>query len=174
MKGVFYLYYDEMTSGRASDTERDFSHLFSAQNADRHSQGFTEHAGNATTTKGYIFTARNSSCRKVMFSQACVKNSVHRWGVCIPACNGQGVCLLRGCLPWGVCLGVSTQRQTPPGPETNTPPGPEADTSPRNDHWSGRYASYWDAFLFNHSFETYVHHLKFINHLLIFIFHSSS
>ena len=68
-----------------------------------------------------------------MFSQACVKNSVHRWGVCIPACNGQGVCLLRGCLPWGVCLGVSTQRQTPPGPETDTPPGPEADTSPDSD-----------------------------------------
>ena len=81
LKGVFYLYYDEMTSGRASDTERDFSHLFSAQNADRHSQGFTEHAGNATTTKGYIFTARNSSCRKVMFSQACVKNSVRAGGV---------------------------------------------------------------------------------------------
>ena len=27
-----------------------------------------------------IFTVRNSSCRKVMFSQACVKNSVHRGG----------------------------------------------------------------------------------------------
>ena len=27
-----------------------------------------------------IFTARNSSCGKVMFSQACVKNSVHREG----------------------------------------------------------------------------------------------
>ena len=51
----------EMTSGRASDTERDFSHLFSAQNADRYSQGFTEHARSATT-KGYIFTARNCSC----------------------------------------------------------------------------------------------------------------
>ena len=28
------------------------------------------------------------SCGKVMFSQACVKNSVHREGVCIPACIG--------------------------------------------------------------------------------------
>ena len=32
-----------------------------------------------------IFTARNSSCGKVMFSQACVKNSVHRVG-CLPHC----------------------------------------------------------------------------------------
>ena len=28
----------------------------------------------------YIFTARNNSCGKVMFSQACVKNSVHGGG----------------------------------------------------------------------------------------------
>ena len=30
--------------------------------------------------KSDIVTARNSSCGKVMFSQACVKNSVHRRG----------------------------------------------------------------------------------------------
>ena len=29
-----------------------------------------------------FFTVCNSSCRKVMFSQACVKNSVHRGDVC--------------------------------------------------------------------------------------------
>ena len=29
---------------------------------------------------GSIFTVRDSSCGKVMFSQACVKNSVHRGG----------------------------------------------------------------------------------------------
>ena len=34
---------------------------------------------------GPIVTVRKSSCRKVMFSQACVKNSVHR-GVCLSAC----------------------------------------------------------------------------------------
>ena len=34
-----------------------------------------------------IITVRNSSCGKVMFLQACVKNSVHRC-VCIQACNG--------------------------------------------------------------------------------------
>ena len=39
-----------------------------------------------------MFTACNSSCGKGMFSHVCVKNSVHRGRVCIPACNGQ-----RGC-----------------------------------------------------------------------------
>ena len=55
---------------------------------------------------GGIITARNSSCGKVMFSQARVKNSVH-----------------------GGC--------TPPG---RHPP-------PRDGHCSGRYTSYWNAFL---------------------------
>ena len=76
-----------------------------------------------------LVTARNSSCGKVIFSQACVIPSVHGWGwgwgACIPACNGaRGVCpgevsaqgfVCPGvCLPWGcvfplVCLprGVS-------------------------------------------------------------------
>ena len=36
----------------------------------------------------FLVTVRNSSCGKVIFSQACVKNSVH--GGCIPACTGQG------------------------------------------------------------------------------------
>ena len=43
----------------------------------------------------YIFTARNNSCGKVMFSQACVKNSVHGGGA-----KGQG--------------GVHPPGQTPP------------------------------------------------------------
>ena len=33
-----------------------------------------------------LVTARNSSCKKVMFSQACVKNSVHRVAVCPKEC----------------------------------------------------------------------------------------
>ena len=37
-----------------------------------------------------IFTARNSSCGKVMFSKACVIPSVHRGSVYIPTCNGTG------------------------------------------------------------------------------------
>ena len=57
-------------------------------------------------------TACNSSCGKVMFSQACVIPSVHREGVgVIPACNGMGVSA-RGCLPGGGCVcpgGVSAR-----------------------------------------------------------------
>ena len=46
----------------------------------------------------YIVTVRNSSCGKVMFSQACVKNSVHR---------GEGV--------------YTPPRQTTPPPQADTP-----------------------------------------------------
>ena len=56
---------------------------------------------------GYTVTAPNSSCGHVMFSQACVKNSVHRG--CLP--REGGVCiggwLLRGYLPGGLPGGVS-------------------------------------------------------------------
>ena len=60
-----------------------------------------------------IVIARNSSCGKVMFSQAFVIPSVHREG-CIPACNGVG------CIPayngaGGVCLGVSSGGVCPGG-----------------------------------------------------------
>ena len=62
-----------------------------------------------------------------MFSQVCVSHSVHRG---------------RGSLSWGLCLskgslsiqGVSV-RETPPDRDTHTVK-------------SGRYASYWNAFLF--------------------------
>ena len=80
-----------------------------------------------------LVTARNSSCGKVIFSQACVIPSVHggggggvagvypsmQWGrlpqhamgVCIPACNGA-----RGVCPEGVCPGeVSAQGCVCPG-----------------------------------------------------------
>ena len=57
-----------------------------------------------------------------LVSQACVKNSVH----------GRG----RGCLPQ--CMLGYTPRQTPP----------QADTSPGYGYCSGRYASYWNAFLY--------------------------
>ena len=39
-----------------------------------------------------VVTARNSSCGKVMFLQACVKNSVHNGGVR----QGGGACMVRG------------------------------------------------------------------------------
>ena len=61
----------------------------------------------------FVFTVRNSSGGRVMFSQACVKNSVHR---------GKA--------------GRHPPKQTP-----------RADTL-TDGHCSGRYASYWNAFLF--------------------------
>ena len=65
------------------------------------------------------------SSGKVMFSQASVSHSVHR---------GQG----------GVC-------QTPPGqtplPQADTPPG-QTPPPTSDSHCRGRYASYWNAFLF--------------------------
>ena len=63
-----------------------------------------------------VFTVLNSSCGKVMFSQACVKNSVHGGGhawqgghvwegcVCQGACMvGEGVCMAGGMCSRGVC-----------------------------------------------------------------------
>ena len=99
-----------------------------------------------------FFTAHNSSCGKVVFSQLCVKNSVHVGGFvsqhamdrgCLPGVSAQevsayGVCLPGGCLPGGVCPGVCLPRH--PHHWADTP-------SPWNSHWSGRYASYWNAFL---------------------------
>ena len=81
--------------------------------------------------KQTYFTVRHSRCGKVMFSQ-------------VSAC------------PRG---GVHPPRQTPhpPGrhPSEQTPPG--ADTPrqtlppPSDGHCRGRYASYWNAFLFTHT-----------------------
>ena len=51
-----------------------------------------------TFYKKVIFTVRNSSCGKVMFSQACVKNS-DRGGACIAVgCMWQGGIHGRGCV----------------------------------------------------------------------------
>ena len=61
-----------------------------------------------------------SSCGKVMFSQACVKNSVHRGEGCLPRVGG-GPCAQRG-----VCLGglhAGGLGETPP---TSTAYGQQA------------------------------------------------
>ena len=66
-----------------------------------------------------IFTVRNSSCRKSMFLQVSV-------------CPRVGGC-------------------TPPGPPGQTSPWAPPRQTPhpyRDGHCSGRYASYWNAFLF--------------------------
>ena len=85
------------------------------------------------------------SCGKVIFSQACVKNSVNRG--------------------WGVSASVHGGIHPPPGqtPPGQTPPSlgrppwadtPRADTLP-DGHCSGRYVSYWNAFLL----KFYIRHL---------------
>ena len=78
-----------------------------------------------TCHKESFITARKSSGGKVMFSQACVVPSVHRWGV-----RWQGICIGEGGLhPWGL----------------GRPPPPIGYYGIRST--SGRYASYWNAFL---------------------------
>ena len=60
-----------------------------------------------TLRKDVIFTVCNSSCRKVMFSQACVKNSVHEGGGGVHGrgvCGG-GMCSKGGHAWWGACIG---------------------------------------------------------------------
>ena len=84
-------------------------------------------------------TVRNSSCGKVMFLDACVKNSVHSGAVYTP--------------PWA---DTPLGRHTPGRHPLSRPTPPVADTSseqtsfppPRDGHCNGLYASYWNAFLF--------------------------
>ena len=111
----------------------------------------------------YFITVHKRSCRKVMFSQACVKDSVH-WGRVYPSMHWgrhpPGQTPPGQTPPW-----TDTPHQTPTG---QTPQGrhPPADTPcpvhagihtpfpvhtwihPPDGHCSGRYASYWNAFLF--------------------------
>ena len=93
---------------------------------------------------GYTVTARNSSCGRVMFSQACVKNSIHRGCLLREGGNCLGGCLPKrvsawGGLPGGVCL----WRCLPKSMLGYTPPQHYGIRST-----SGQYASYWNAFLF--------------------------
>ena len=73
-----------------------------------------------------LITGRNEVGPRVIFSQACVKNSVHRGGR----------------VSASVHAGIH-----PPPPEQTPDPG-EANCSIRST--SGRYASYWNAFLYDH------------------------
>ena len=80
---------------------------------------------------GYSATAHpcyhpQRSCGKVIFSQACVKNSVHRGG---------GACMAGG-VWWG--LGHAWQRGTCVA---------RGICGRKNCNCSGRYASYWNSFL---------------------------
>ena len=86
--------------------------------------------------------------------------------VCVPACNGQGCVCVWGerCLPRGVCTPLGrppwTHPQTHTHPWTNCNGHTPGRHTPLDTHYplnpppptrrsmSGRYASYWNAFLF--------------------------
>ena len=107
------------------------------------------------------------SCGKVMFSQACVKNSVHGGGVCLSACwdtlphadttPQQTPPPQADTHPWADPFWEDTPwqvhplRQTPQwaDPSVDTLPGhPPPSRHPSPDgHCSGRYISYWNVFL---------------------------
>ena len=79
----------------------------------------------------FNYRPRRRSCGKVVFSQVCVKNYVHR-GFCLSAC-------------WDTPpppTGRHPPGQTPPPGQTTSPPPTQADG-----YCCGRYASYWNAFL---------------------------
>ena len=63
----------------------------------------------ACTGQG-VCVSQHALGRGVVFQHA-LGRGMSAWGVCIPACTGQGCVCLRvsawGCLPQGVCLGVS-------------------------------------------------------------------
>ena len=81
--------------------------------------------------KSPLFTVRKRSCGKVMFLHLSVSHSVHKGG-CLPQC-------MLGYTP--------SPGQTPPPAWAGTPPGRHP-PPPADVHCSGRYASYWNAFLF--------------------------
>ena len=106
-----------------------------------------------TCFKVNCYYRQQRSWAKVIFSQACVKNSVHRGeGGCLPHC------MLGYTFP--PRPGTFPPRAHPPSILEQTPPKPgkppradtprEADCSMQST--SGQYASYWNAFLFLFNF----------------------
>ena len=67
-------------------------------------------------------------------------------GGCIPACNGAGVYTPLDTDPLGrhSRWTYTPPRQASPWTRIHTSPR----ETPRDNHWSGQYASYWNAFLF--------------------------
>ena len=100
--------------------------------------------------KVILLPPANEVWGKVIFSEACVKNSVHR---------GRGSASVHAGIPPGT-------RHTPPGtrhtpsdevspPEPGTPPPPpRAEHTGRYGSKSGRYASYWNAILYYNCLHT--------------------
>ena len=107
-----------------------------------------------------LITGRNEVLAKVIFSQACVKNSVHRGGVSSLVGGGVSSKFLGGGLRGEVKGWWWLRGEVKGGPHfffffwnflisaffgDTPPPGP--DTGIRSTF--GRYASYWNAFLFS-------------------------
>ena len=89
----------------------------------------------------WFITVHKRSCGKVMLSEACMKNSVHRRGQIPDTSHPPGRHPSWQDTPTG---------QTPPG-QADTPLGrhpPQARHPQADSYCSGRYASYWNAFLF--------------------------
>ena len=92
----------------------------------------------------YFYRPQRSCEGYVFFT--CVCHSVHRGG---------GVCLSAS---WDTTAQETPPEQTPPGADTplpkQTPPGsrhpPQEQTPSQDGYCCGRYASYWNAFLFNY------------------------
>ena len=82
-----------------------------------------------------LFTVRNSSCGKVMFSQTCVKNSVHRgWEVYTPSLDTHTPTPGHTPFPWTPPRQTSPP-DTNPTPDTHTGKATEADgTHPTGMH----------------------------------------
>ena len=91
------------------------------------------------------------SCGKVMFSQACVKNSV-QGGSSVLACTTNHMTRGRVSVQGGLCQGVSVQGDLCLG-------GVSVRETPRT-VTSGRYASYWNVFFFGIIFTEYCKEIK--------------
>ena len=99
-----------------------------------------------------LFTVRKRSCGKVMFSETCVKNSVHSGGVSVRHPPGDR---LGRHLAWADTPRADTSLDTlgrHPTPRGRHPLGRhplcQVDTPPPADSYcSGWYASYWNVFL---------------------------
>ena len=127
-----------------------------------------------------IITVRNDIA-KVMFLQACVcpegglSASVHGG---IPPPGSRHPPGADNLPPGADPLGAATpQKQTPPQRDTprsrhparsrHHPPG--ADTPTRDGHCCGRYASYWNAFLFSNFFGLKLHKIKEIGAIRVYV-----
>ena len=101
----------------------------------------------------YNYYARFFYAELYLFSSqtetSCKLNKIFKripGGVCYGGVPGPGVCLVPGGLLPG---GVPGPRPAPGGGGVSIPPCTEADPPGRDGYCCGRYASYWNAFLFH-------------------------